>query len=210
METQNVKVCYVLNTNEEVKSIYKIDDTPDKRNDARDQGAIAFSAYSYSFYPERWKEEPVRYGDLSVCIYDNDDAEKAFEYFKSFIEIISSVYDINPDIFRYVITCDNRYYLIIPVWCFGGENGDIYLPRIYKSMVFKMLDSYRNYCSNVLNIDMSLYSMEKLGFIYDENAKLSNGRYAVPVKWCEIDSLPFMELMELTLQERVVYDVNIE
>lgn len=77
METQNVKVCYVLNTNEEVKSIYKIDDTPDKRNDARDQGAIAFSAYSYSFYPERWKEEPVRYGDLSVCIYDNDDAEKS-------------------------------------------------------------------------------------------------------------------------------------
>ena len=114
METRNVKVCYVVNTNEEVKSIYKIDDTPDKRNDARDQGATAFSAYSYSFYPERWKEEPVRYGDLSVCIYDNDDAEKAFEYFKSFIEIISSVYDINPDIFRYVITCDNRYYLIIP------------------------------------------------------------------------------------------------
>ena len=103
METQNVKVCYVVNTNEEVKSIYKIDDTPDKRNDARDQVATAFSAYSYSFYPERWKEEPVRYGDLSVCIYDNDDAEKAFEYFKSFIEIISSVYDINPDIFRYVI-----------------------------------------------------------------------------------------------------------
>ena len=59
METQNVKVCYVVNTNEEVKSIYKIDDTPDKRNDARDQGATAFSAYSYSFYPERWKEEPV-------------------------------------------------------------------------------------------------------------------------------------------------------
>ena len=57
METQNVKVCYVVNTNEEVKSIYKIDDTPDKRNDARDQGATAFSAYSYSFYPERWKEE---------------------------------------------------------------------------------------------------------------------------------------------------------
>lgn len=28
METQNVKVCYVVNTNEEVKSIYKIDDTP--------------------------------------------------------------------------------------------------------------------------------------------------------------------------------------
>ena len=38
METQNVKVCYVVNTNEEVKSIYKIDDTPDKRNDARYQG----------------------------------------------------------------------------------------------------------------------------------------------------------------------------
>ena len=56
METQNVKVCYVVNTNEEVKSIYKIDDTPDKRNDARDQGATDFSAYSYSFYPERWKE----------------------------------------------------------------------------------------------------------------------------------------------------------
>ena len=84
METQNVKVCYVVNTNEEVKSIYKIDDTPDKRNDARYQGATAFSVYSYSFYPERWKEEPVRYGDLSVCIYDNDDAEKAFEYFTRF------------------------------------------------------------------------------------------------------------------------------
>lgn len=210
METQNVKVCYVVNTNEEVKSIYKIDDTPDKRNDARYQGATAFSVYSYSFYPERWKEEPVRYGDLSVCIYDNDDAEKAFEYFKSFIKIISSVYDINPDIFRYVITCDNRYYLIIPAWCFGGENGDIYLPRIYKSMVFKMLDSYRNYCSNILNIDISLYSMGKLGFIYDENARLSNGRYAVPVKWCEIDSLPFIDLMKLTLQERVISDVNID
>ena len=37
METQNVKVCYVVNTNAEVKSIYKIDDTPDKRNDARDR-----------------------------------------------------------------------------------------------------------------------------------------------------------------------------
>ena len=77
-------------------------------------------------------------------------------------------------------------------------------------MVFKMLYSYRNYCSNILNIDISLYSMGKLGFIYDENARLSNGRYAVPVKWCEIDSLPFMELMELTLQERVVSDVKIE
>ena len=30
METQNVKVCYVVNTNAEVKSIHKIDDTPIK------------------------------------------------------------------------------------------------------------------------------------------------------------------------------------
>lgn len=50
METQNVKVCYVVNTNEEVKQFIKLMTRPDKRNDARDQGATAFSAYSYSFY----------------------------------------------------------------------------------------------------------------------------------------------------------------
>lgn len=36
METQNVKVCYVVNTNEEVKSIYKIDDTPRIKEMMRD------------------------------------------------------------------------------------------------------------------------------------------------------------------------------
>lgn len=177
-----------------------IEDTPESRLQALDEGYTAFSTTSFAYEPEKGKPEPVRYGDLWLDIDCKEAPFLAVIAARTFITDLASAYDgFDPAMLDYFMSGSKGVHIRIPAEIFGGENGHPFLPRLHHKMLERHFSHPpHNQALGLLAlgksvpaklkdktvgdlVDGSLYCMGKGHLLRAPNVRRPDGRYKVQV-----------------------------
>ena len=179
-----------------------IPDTPEARQDALAKGATAFTTTAFEFEPVKDKQEPKRYGNLILDIDCRENWENAIQDARIIVKSLESEYGVPPKMLRYWLSGNKGCHIEIPAEIFGGEEGDIYLPKILHAMA-SSISSLSTKAKKSLT-DLGIYNMGKGRLLRHENVLRANGRYKVPVSYEEFISLSCEQLFELTKNPRIL------
>lgn len=167
-----------------------------------------FSIYSFEKEPPQGEDskeqnEPMRYEDLWINILYKDNPEKAIMDARNFIEKMMYKFDkFNPAMLHYYVNGNIGCQICMPAIMFGGEDGHQLLPLIHKEFlrnIFYFTNKvYLDPCKNKWGIvDASHYILRTGGFILEENMRISEGRYRIPVSWESFFNKNISDLLEM-------------
>lgn len=193
---------------EEARPWNWIKDTPEVRKEAIRQGAMFFTNTSFSepYAGNNGRPEPIRYGDLYLDFDDKDNPENTLADARKLALIhLPEEFGVDPHEFSFFASGGKGLHLIIPARLFDSQDGDQYLPLIYKRMVADWKSRY-----GLPTVDMSIYNMSRGKMFRIENIKRSNGRYKVPLTLEEFRDLPWPEIAALTESPRNIDSIDWE
>jgi len=173
-------------------------DTQTAREQAIRQGAMFFTWNSFSEPVKSNGKEPVRYGDMPLDFDHKEDPGKALQEVSDLCLIhLPELYGVDPYEIEFYCSGSKGFHAVIPAILFGAENGDPYLPHIYKRIVQRWADQFE-----LKTIDLSMYAMGKGKMFRIANIKRSNGRYKVPLTLEEIQKGDIDEVWNLITKSR--------
>jgi hypothetical protein len=176
-----------------------IHDTQKGREWAVKRGAMFISWAPLSHEPKDGGPEPHRWGDFPFDFDDKNDPDNALKDLNKLIMGICCRYRLDFNAIQYYASGSKGFHAIIPAEVFGAENGDPYLPLIFKRIASTWKAEFE-----LGTLDMSLYNMRKGKLLRVANVQRSNGRYKVPLKPEEVARLSIEDLMELTTAPREI------
>jgi hypothetical protein len=184
-----------------------IPDTEQARATAIKQGAMFFTWASLSEpYSDNGGPEPRRWGNFVSDFDDLENPEKSIEEGRRFsLELLPALHDVDPYAIQYFHSGSRGPHITIPAILFGAENGDPYLPDIYKKIACEWAAKFQ-----LETLDLSMYAMQKGKMFRIENVLRSNGRYKVPLTKDEFQFLPCNELLELTKSPRNIEPADVD
>ena len=198
-----------------------IEDSPESRAQALEQGCKAFTTMSFAYGPEKGKPEPMRYGDLWLDIDCREAPFLAIVSARDFVKDLCARYDdFDPAMLDYFMSGSKGVHIRIPSEIFGGENGHPRLPKLHLKMLERLFqhspicrnlgllalgkpvpDDFRSKMVGDL-VDISLYCMGKGHLLRAPNIRRPDGRYKVQVSVEEFFEWEIDSLLELTQTPR--------
>lgn len=181
-----------------------ISDNAESRQKAIESGAHFFTWLSLSSPYRDDQPEPTRYGDLVLDFDCKSDPGKALKEVRNLCLIhLPEQYGLDPNCAQYYASGSKGFHVSIPASIFGAEDGDIYLPLIYKKIVADWASSL-----DLHTIDQSMYCMSRGRPLRIENIRRENGKYKIPLTLEEIRTLNMDQITELTGSPREVEPVD--
>ena len=159
-----------------------IPDTPAARKIAIKQGAMFFTWNSFSKPPKDGEPEPIRFGDFPLDFDNEKDPGHALQDLKTLCLVhLPEIYDVDPYAIKFYLSGGKGFHAVLPASLFGAQDGDPYLPLIYKKIATLWKSEF-----NLKTLDLSLYNMGKGKMFRIANVRRSNGRYKVPLTLEEV------------------------
>ena len=178
-----------------------IPDTPDARADAIRKGAMFFTNNSFEKpYENSGAPEPNRWGKF--C-FDFDGTGALKNARDLALTHLPDLYGADPYDLRFFMSGKKGLHIEAPAECFGAENGDTHLPKIWKRIASEFKTAF-----DLPTLDMSIYNMKSGKLWRIPNVKRSNGRYKVPIELEELRDLSEADLIELTKSPREIDVIN--
>jgi hypothetical protein len=165
------------------------------------QGAmyVTWTAFSRP-YKDNDESEPIRYGDLPLDFDSKEDPEKALKEMRELCLIhLPEFYDLDPYEIKFYCSGSKGFHAVIPAELLGAQDGDPYLPKIYKRIVLDWAERFE-----ISTVDHTMYAMGKGKMFRIPNVKRSNGRYKVPLTLEEVRDLSINKLWKLSEKPRNV------
>ena len=172
-----------------------IPDTPEARREAIEQGAMFFTwaSLSAAYNEGSGHPEPHRWGDLPLDFDNKENVQQALNDLRALCSVhLPDFYNIDPYEIKYFLSGGKGFHAIIPARIFNAEDGDPYLPLIYKSIVGRWKAAL-----NLTSLDMSLYNMKRGKMFRIPNVRRKTGKYKVPISLDEIIRAEAQDLIEL-------------
>jgi hypothetical protein len=150
-------------------------------------------------YQSNVHPEPHRYANYFPLDFDcEEDPEKALADMRTLcLTHLPEACDVDPRAIRFYASGAKGFHAEIPVQFFGAENGDPYIPLIFKQIAIDWAAKF-----GLKTLDLSLYNMKRGRMWRIPNVRRSNGRYKVPLTLEEVRDLPCNELLAFTLSPR--------
>jgi len=176
-------------------------DTEERRKLAIKSGAMFFTSISFSdLFSNNGQPEPTRYGDLPLDFDCKENPDKALQDMKHLcLHHLPELYDVDPYDIKFFCSGSKGFHAVIPKELFSLEDGDPYLPLIYKRIVADWAARF-----DLKTADHTMYAMGKGKMFRIENVKRKNGRYKVPLTLEEVRDLSIKELWKLSEAPRNV------
>lgn len=165
------------------------------------QGAmfITWTAFSEP-YKGNGNPEPKRFGDLPLDFDSKDKPEIALNDVRELCLIhLPELFDLDPYDIKFYCSGSKGFHAIIPAELFGVQDGDPYLPLIYKRIISNWAEKFQ-----ISTVDHSMYAMQKGKMFRIANVKRKNGHFKVPLTLEEIRDLSINELWKLSEAPRNV------
>lgn len=180
-------------------------DSPETRSTIIHQGAMFIStpALSEPLDDKNPDKLITRYDGLVFDFDDEKNPEKALTDMRALIQHLSEIYSLDTYCIRLYCSGKKGFHVEIPTECFRSQNGDAYLPRIYKRMVCQWVESL-----GLTTLDTSMYCMGQGKPFRIANVRRKNGRYKVPLTFDEVQSLPIEDLWKFSDAPREVEAVD--
>ncbi len=182
-----------------------IQDTPKEREQALRGGAMFLTWCSLSEpYEENGQPEPRRWGDFPLDFDEKENPDKALQDIRTLCLIqLPALYNIDPYAIQFFVSGSKGFHALIPAKLFGAQDGDMYLPLIYKKIAAEWKERF-----SLSTLDLSLYNMRKGKLFRIPNVKRKNGRYKVPLSLEEIRDLSIKGLWVLAKAPREIEPVD--
>jgi Protein of unknown function (DUF3987) len=164
---------------------------------------ISTPALSTPYDAQNPDAEIMRFDNLVLDFDDKANPGNAHRELLVLTGHIAEQYGIDPYCMSFWCSGSKGFHCSIPAECFGSQDGDPYLPLIYKRIVCQWAASLE-----LSTIDTSMYCMSRGKMFRIENVKRSNGRYKVPLTLDEVQSLPIETLWKLSENPREVEPVD--
>lgn len=174
----------------------EIENTPEARQRAIEQGAMFFTTMSLE--PSKNGGEPIRRGNL---VFDFDCEKKpqsAFNEAKQMVEYLGQ-YDIDPDTLNLYASGGKGAHIEVPAEILGASDGHPYLPKIHEDIAKTLKGAL-----SLKTLDLSMYAMRKGKMFRIPNVKRKNGKYKIPLTYDELKTLPFDEIDKLCFNPREI------
>lgn len=160
---------------------------------------ITWTAFSEP-YTGNGNPEPIRYGDLPLDFDCKEDPEKALKEMRELCLIhLPEFYDLDPYDIKFYCSGSKGFHAVIPAELFDVQDGDPFLPLIYKRIVSDWAEKFK-----IPTVDHSMYAMQKGKMFRIANVKRRNGRFKVPLTLDEVRCLSINELWKLSEAPRNV------
>ena len=181
-----------------------IQDTPEAVEQAIRKGAMFIStpALSAPFDAQNHDAEIMRFDDLVLDFDDKANPGNAIRELLVLIGHIAEQYGIDPYCMRFWCSGGKGFHATIPAECFGSQDGDVYLPLIYKKMVCQWAASLE-----LPTIDVSMYCTSRGKMLRIAGVMRDNGHCKVPLTLDELQ-LPIDKLWKLSESPREVEPVD--
>jgi hypothetical protein len=177
-----------------------IPDTAEAKTRAIKAGAMFFTWCRLSEPFGNNGSEPMRFGDMPLDFDNKAAPEKALDEMRVLSLIhLPELYDADPYDFEFYCSGSKGFHCIIPAALFGLQNGNRYLPLIYKKIASRWIEQF-----DLKTLDMQLYKMKRGQPFRIANVRRSNGRYKVRLTLDEVRELTFNQLWELSREPRYV------
>jgi hypothetical protein len=151
-------------------------------------------------YKGNGQPEPIRYGNMPLDFDSKTAPEKALIEMRYLcLTYLPEFYDIDPNEIEFYCSGSKGFHAVIPAEMFGVQNGDPYLPLIYKRIATGWAEKF-----SLTTIDLSMYAMKRGKMFRLANVRRSNGRYKVPLSLEEVRDLSFEDLWKLSEAPRDV------
>jgi len=148
------------------------------------QGALSKGAMfvTWMAFQDNGQPEPHRWGDFPLDFDCAEDPAKAFQEMKELCLVhLPKFYDLDPYGLRFYASGEKGFHVEIPAEFLGAQDGDPYLPLIYKRIAASWKERF-----NLTTLDLSIYSMGKGRMWRLPNVKRQNGRHKVPLSLDEV------------------------
>jgi len=179
-------------------------DTGPAREKAIKAGAMFMTWCSFSEEPVNGRE-PVRYGDFPLD-FDSSDPGKALQDLKTLCFIhLEELFSLEAYSIQYFCSGGKGFHAVIPAYLFGSQEGDPYLPLIYKKVALEFNEILKSD-----TMDLSLYAMKKGKMFRLPNIKRRNGFHKVPLTLEEVRDLSIKKIKELSKSPRTVDPVEVD
>jgi len=151
-------------------------------------------------YKGNGQPEPIRYGNMPLDFDSKAAPEKALIEMRNLcLTYLPEFYDIDPYEIEFYCSGSKGFHAVMPAEMFGVQNGDPYLPLIYKEIATGWAEKF-----SLTTIDLTMYAMRKGKMFRLANVRRSNGRYKVPLSLEEVRDLSFENLWKLSEAPRNV------
>lgn len=163
----------------------KISDTLQARDVALKKGAMFFT---WAVLSDNGQPEPLRKGDFPLDFDCAEDPAKAFREMRELCLVhLPEIYGIDPYGLRFYASGAKGFHVEIPAKFFDAQDGDPYLPLIYKRIAANWKERF-----NLTTLDLLIYSMGKGRMWRISNIKRENGRHKVPLRLEEVSGCALM------------------
>lgn len=170
-----------------------IPDTPEALAAAICRGAMFSTWCAFSREPGQEGEEPTRFGDLPLDFDHKDDPGEALKDLRRLcLFYLPETFDIDPWDMQFYASGSKGFHCVIPARFFGTEEGDPYLPLIYKRLVYEWADEL-----GLKTLDRSMYAMSKGKMFRLPNVRRSNGKFKVPISRDDIGYAAIGDLLQM-------------
>jgi len=184
-----------------------IQDTPEAVEQAIRKGAMFVStpALSEPYDAQNPDAEIMRFDNLVLDFDDKANPGNALRGLRILIGHIQEIYGVDPYCMRLWCSGGKGFHAEIPSECFNSQDGDPYLPLIYKRIVCQWAASLE-----LSTIDISMYCMGSGKMFRIAGVMRDNGRRKVPLTLDEVQSLPIETLWKLSENPREVEPVEFD
>ena len=126
--------------------------------------------------------EPHRWGDFPLDFDCAEDPSKALRELRELcLTHLPELYGIDAYALRFFSSGSKGFHVEIPAKLFDAQDGDPYLPLIYKRIAAMWKEKF-----NLETLDLSIYSMGKGRMWRLPNVRRDNGKHKIPLTLEEI------------------------
>lgn len=159
------------------------EDTKEELQGARKQGAMFITLMSLSEpYKGNGHPEPHRWGDFPLDFDCKEDPGKALREVRELcLTHLPELYGVDVHALRFFASGSKGFHVELPAKLFDAEDGDPYLPLIYKRIAALWKEKF-----NLETLDLSIYSMGKGRMWRLPNVRRDNGKHKIPLTLDEL------------------------
>lgn len=137
---------------------------------------------TWTRFQNNGQPEPHRWGDFPLDFDSKDDLIIAFREMKELCLVhLPKFYGIDPYGLKFFASGSKGFHVEIPAKFLDAEDGDPYLPLIYKRIAASWKERF-----NLTTLDLSIYSMGKGRMWRLPNIRRENGKHKVPLSFEEL------------------------
>jgi len=151
-------------------------------------------------YKGNGQAEPRRFGNMPLDFDSKENPEEALREMQQLCLFhLPELYNVDPYEFEFYCSGSKGFHAVIPAELIGAQNGDPYLPLIYKKIVSDWAQGLK-----LKTIDLTMYAMGKGKMFRIANVRRDNGKYKVPLTLEEVRDLSIDKLWRLSEAPRNV------